>query len=194
MSDKAQRVVLWTLALLLTVGTGLALRYARGYRPLAGFGGTSLPPRHLGIRFDGIKAVGREGGRRSWVLTAGRMETTPSRTQLLFSDGIRATLFPLKNRPAATLTARSATYDDTRRALQIAGSIVCTVRGLRLLGETVEWDAGSSVVRSPGAVRAVHPRGEVRGEQLTINIRTGEYTLRNIQAEFRVDPSEELPL
>jgi hypothetical protein len=195
MTDRAQRIALWIVALLLVVGTGLALRFARGYRPLAGLSSPGSPlPADVGVRFDGITVVGRHKNRPAWTLTAGRVDTTRSRSRVEFSGGIRAALLPDKGRPAATIAAPAASYDALSRILQVSGNIVCRAGDLRINTASAQWEAGSNTVRCPGAVLAAHPRGEVRGEQLVVNIRTREYTLRNVRAGFRVDPTEELPL
>ena len=195
MSDKAQRIVLWTVAILLVVGTSLALRYARGYRPLAGLGPAGSPfPGSVGIRLHGIQVVGRHQGTAAWTLKAGRVETTRARNRIDFSGGIVATLLPVQGRPAAALTAPSATYDNLARALRLSGDVVCTLRDLRVTASSLVWDAGSNVVLCPGAVRATHPRGAVDGDGLTINIRTREYSVRNVRARFPVNSIEDLPL
>lgn len=187
MSDRAQRITLWILAVLLVTGTSLALRYARGYRPLAGLPASSAFPPNVNLRFEDIRVVGRSKGRPAWVLTAGRVETTRSRSRIEFADGVGATLLQ-NGRPAANLSAPTASYDTVSRSLRLWGSIVCHVRNLRVSTPVLFWDAGSNLVRCPGLVRITHARGDVRGEQLTVDIRGHEYTLRNVHAEFDVDP------
>jgi hypothetical protein len=194
MTDRAQRIALWTTALLLVVGTGLALRYARGYRPLTGFASDGPAfPADIGIRFDGITVIGRHKGRPAWTLKAGRVETTRSRDRFDFSGGIEAK-FLEKGKPAATLTAPAATYDNLTSALRLSGDIVCRIRDLRITTEALSWNSGSRLVRCPGLVRAASGRGEASGEQLTVDIRTRDFALRNVRARFRVDNLQEPPL
>ncbi len=187
MTDRAQRIALWIIAVLLVVGTSLALRYARGYRPLAGLGGgTPVFPADVGIRFDRITVIGRDKGRPAWTLKAGRVQTTRSRSRVDFSGGIQAALLD-KGKPAATLTAPTATYDNFARALRLSGNIVCTVRDLRISTGALNWDAGSNLVRCPGPVRATLRQGEVTGADLTLDLRTRTVTVRNAEANTTVE-------
>ena len=196
MSEKAQRIVLWGLAVLLVGGTALALRYARGYRPLAGLpvAEAGLLPADIGVRFEDVTLVGRDRGKRAWTLRAGRVETTRARHRIFFSEGITASLLPDKSRPAATLTAPRAEYDERGRTLRLQGAVVCRVGDLRVTAEALSWDAGSHLVRCPGPIRAADPRGTLRGENFAVDIRTREYTLRNVHLRFPVNQAGELPL
>ncbi len=196
MSEQAQRVVLWGLAILLVGGTSLALRYARGYRPLAGLPGADAPllPGDVGIRFENMTVAGRDRGKPAWTIRARRVETTRGRGRISFSGGVAASLLPGKDRPAATLTASSAAYDEIRRTLSLQGDILCAVRDLRVQTDTLFWDAGSRLVRCPGAIRATDRRGTLSGRDLAVNIRTREYTLRNIHLRFPVNEAGDLPL
>ena len=196
MSEKAQRIVLWGLALLLVGGTVLALRYARGYRPLAGLSGgeSSLLPGDIGVRLEKLTVVGRDRGRSAWIIKAGRVETTRARSRILFSGGIIASLLPGKDRPAATLTAPAALYDEWGRKLDLQSDVVCAVRDLRVAAAALHWDIGSHLVRCPGAIRATDRRGTLSGEDFSVNIRTREYTLRNVHLRFPLNEVGELPL
>ena len=195
MTDRAQRIALWTLALLLVAGTGLALRYARGYRPLAGLTNQgSLFPSEIGIRFDGITVVGRHKGRPAWTLKAGRVETTRSRSRVDFTGGIEAGLLPSKGVPAATLTARAAAYDNGARALRLWGDLVCTVRDLRITAGALTWDAGSNLVRCPGPVHATFRQGQITGQDMTVDLRTRTLTVRDAKANITLEDLQESPL
>jgi hypothetical protein len=194
MTDRAQRLVLWIVALALVAGTGLALRFARGYRPLAG-----LPPVPSpfdrgdgGLRFDGVTVVGRDRDRAAWTVNAGRVETTRSRGRVTFAGGIRADLLDAAGKSSATLTAPTATYDDLGRRLRLEGKIVCRVRDLSVTATRLEWDVGADQIRCPGPVRATLPRGEVRGEQLTVDVRSRAFRLRNVAARFLVNEAQDL--
>ena len=196
MSETTQRIVLWALAILLVGGTSLALRYARGYRPLAGLPGAEAPlfPGNVGIRFENILVAGRDRGKPAWTIRAGRVETSRTRGRIAFYAGVSASLLPGKDRPAATLTASSATYDEWKRTLRLQGDIVCAVRDLRVRTDALSWDAGSRFVRCPGPIRATERRGTLSGRDLAVNIRTREYTLRNVHLRFPVNEAGDLPL
>lgn len=196
MSETTQRFVLWALAILLVGGTILALRYARGYRPLAGLPGAESPllPGDVGIRFENMTVAGRDGGKPAWTIRARQVETTRTRSHILFSGGVAASLLPGKARPAATVTASRAAYDAGKRTLSLHGDILCAVRDLRVRTNQLSWDAGSRLVRCPGAIRATDRRGTLSGENFAVNIRTREYTLRNIHLRFPVNEAGDLPL
>lgn len=204
MSEKAQRIVLWGLAFLIVGGTILALRTARGYRPLAGLpgGGSSLLPGDIGLRLEKLTVVGRDRGRSVWIVRAGRVETTRDRNRILFFGGITASLLPSGSRPAAVLTAPSALYEERARRLSLpvpAGttapeSIVCTVRDLRVTATALQWDVGSHLVRCPGAIRALDRRGTLSGSDFQVNIGTREYVLRRVHLRFPLGAAGDLPL
>lgn len=105
MSDRAQRVLLWMLALLLVGGTGLALRYAGGYRPLAGLGpAPSGDPagRDQGIRFRKVSLSGREAGQVSWTLEAGQVEVARTQDRMVFGGGVTFDKMRVRRSPAAS--------------------------------------------------------------------------------------------
>lgn len=198
MSDRAQRIVLWCLAVLLVVGTGLALRYARGYRPLVGLTPTdaSALPGDVTLRFEGIKVVGRSNNQPAWRLTADRIDTTRSRSRLDFSGNIEASLLQ-SGKARAIFTAPFATFDANARALQATGNLLCRVRSPKRLNDTknelrietslLNWIVGSDLILCPGIVRATLPGVEVKGQQFQVDLRTRKYSLKNVTASFVVE-------
>lgn len=197
MSDRAQRISLWAAAVLLVVGTGLALRYARGYRPLAGLAasGPALPG-DIALRFERISVIGRANNQPAWTLTADRIDTTRSRSRIDFSGSIKATL--LRNgKSRASFTAPFATYDTGSQALQATGQLICLIRPpkreddrnneLRIESSLLNWYVGSHLVACPGKVTASLPGMTVRGEQFQVDLRTRNYSLKNIAAVFLVE-------
>ena len=187
MSEKTQRIVLWVLAILLVGGTGLALRFARGYRPLAGLPGDAPSlPLEISVRFRGLRVFGRDRGRPAWTLTAGQMDTTPAHARIQFSRGITAVLLD-RGKPAATLAAPAALYDSLVHTLHLTGAITGSFHNLRVTTSLLDWDTGSQIVRCPGAVHAVHPRGELSGNRLLLNLRTQEYTLEQFHLRAHID-------
>ena len=138
--------------------------------------------------------LGLEGTSPTELLRAGRAETTRARNRVLFSEGILARVLPAGGKAGATLTARDAVYDDLAHALSLSGNIVCSLPDLRIDTEQASWSAGSNVILCPSTVRASSSRGEVDGEQLTVDMRTKEFSLRNVRARFFVDETGKLPL
>ena len=245
MNDRAQRFLLWVLAVLLVGGTGLALRFARGYRPLAGLGpGPAYPDaaaNQPALRFDKITVSGRDKGSVAWRVRAGGVEMTRERDRFVFTGGITFDkLRPASSgkktqaaRTAWTLTARTAevtgaqtgenanfffsggdlrarllkadgktvaatlsspgataTYANQWRTLRLAGKPVVGVVGdLRVEAGLVDWTEDSRQVRCSGPVRATHPRGDLAGTDLTVNLETRAVTLQNAHGRFLVDES-----
>lgn len=189
MSERAQRFVLTFLALALVVGTGLALRYAAGYRPLAGLPGSPplLPP-DVGIRFEGVRVTGYLKGKPAWTGVARRIETTRARSRFDLSGGATLTLLQ-RGKTAATLTAPTASYDAYAKRLTVTGDIACQMPDLHVSSNLLFWTAGTSEVFCPGSVRAQMPQGEVNGEQLVVNLDTRAFSCRRVRGRFRVDES-----
>lgn len=245
MNDRAQRLLLWILAILLVGGTGLALRFARGYRPLAGLSpvpafedGANQPA----LRFGRITVSGRERGSAAWRVRAGGVEMTRERDRLVFTGGV--TFDKLRPAPAGkkiapprtawTLAARtaevtgaqrgenanfsfsggdlrarllktdgktvaatlaspgaSATYANQWRTLRLTGRpVVGNVGDLRIEAGIVDWTEDSHQVRCSGPVRATHPRGDLSGTDLTVNLDTHAATLQNAHGRFLVDDND----
>lgn len=106
MNDRAQRVLLWVLAVLLVGGTGLALRYARGYRPLAGLGSSpSSNPLadQSAVRFEKFTLSGWDRGARLWTLRAGVVGMTQMQDRTVLSGGVALDKFAA----AATAAGRA---------------------------------------------------------------------------------------
>lgn len=211
MSERLQRYLLWFLALTLVLGTGLALKYVRGYRPVAGYAfvNPSELPGDIALRFENVRAVGRSNNQRAWVLTAKRIDTTRTRSRIDFSGGVEATLLD-QGVPRAVFHAPQATFDSGAKLLVAAGQIDCTVRpaksgggpqigdaGKPLHFETTQviWNVGSRTVMCPGTVEVETPGLQVRGVNLTVDLRTREHSLKQFQATMTLndDASSDLP-
>src|SRR5262245_16387438 len=118
MSERAQRLLLWTLAAALVAGTAFSLRFARGYRAVAGLAPVTpgLPPNVI-LRLGGIRTEGRRDGRRAWTLRADRVDTTRSHDRVDFAGNVKATLLLPDGKPRATIAAPSASYTDNNKSL-----------------------------------------------------------------------------
>ncbi len=181
MTDRVQRAVLWTLAVVLGVGVGLALRYARGYRQLAGFGTVGpVMPETVGVELNNVRIIGRDKNKKAWIVRAGRINTTRTRTRFEFMGGISAQ-FLRDEKPRAVVNAPQAVYESATKTFTVSGGIVCRVRDLTVRTPRALWTVGENVLRCPGTVSAVLPGangGEMRGSNVTVNI-----TTRDIKAE-----------
>ncbi len=245
MNDRTQRFLLWILAILLVGGTGLALRFARGYRPLAGLSSGAAYPNAAdqpALRFGKITVSGRERGSVAWRVRAGGIEMTRERDRFVFTGGVtfdklrpaasgktpgspraawtlsaqtaevtgaqmgqnanflfsggnlRARLLKTDGKTvAATLSSpgATATYANQWRTLRLAGKpVVGSVGDLRVEADVVDWTEDSHQVRCLGPVRATHPRGDLSGTDLTVNLDTRAVTLQNAHGRFLVDDTD----
>jgi hypothetical protein len=190
-SDRLQRFLMWFFAIVLVVGTVAALRYARGYRPLAGFGysGPSDLPADIALRFENVHVSGRRDNRKAWTIAAGQVQTTATRTRLDFSRGITATLLD-NDRPRAVVTGPQATYDANAKVLVAAGQINCRIHpkagqsgsDLSIDAAEVVWSVGSHVVSCPGPVQARLDGTVLSGTDLAVDLQTREQSLHNFKA------------
>lgn len=199
MSDRAQRILLWAVAVLLVAGTALALQYVRGYQPLAGFGGPSRSPlpTDIALRFDRVRVVGRTGNQPAWTLTANQIDTTQNRSRVTFRGQIAATLLQ-DGKKRAALQAPSAVYDAIHKQLAVNGGVACTMSDpkagstlLRIHSPDLEWKVDSHLVEASGPVTATLPNGDtVQGNQLAVDLRNRNLSLKNVHATFYVEEGE----
>lgn len=201
MTERAQQLLLWSLAIVLVVGTALALRYLKGYSPLAGFAPSSSPlPAGIVLRFDRVRAVGRSENHPAWTLTADNVDTTQGRTRVTFRGNVHAELLQ-QGKARATMTADRAVYDPQQKVLAVDNGISCKVRDpatgrntLQIHADDIQWQVNSHLVRSSGLVRATFDNGDtVQGDQMALDIQTRDMSLKNIRATFYVQEGGDTP-
>ena len=201
MSERAQRYLLWLLAVCLVGGTAVALRLARDRGNHLGFGLSTPSPLmgDIALRFNHVRVVGRRDNKRAWTVNAGRIESTRSRTRLDFAGGVEATLLD-NEKPRATVTAPQATFDATARVLVAAGNLVGRVypanrhgAGDDLVIEAGQaiWNVGSHTLTCPGAVHAHLPNLDLRGTDFTVDLQTREHSLKRFEAEITLTGGDE---
>jgi lipopolysaccharide export system protein LptC len=182
MSERAQRWLLWILALVVVAGTAVALRFARGYRAVAG----------------------RRNNRPAWTVRADRVDTTRSHDQVDFAGNVLAKLLLPDGKPRATITAPFASYTDYNKTLTATDKIVILVHSvaanvkddLRVETEKVKWNVGARQVECPGSVRASLNASHVTGSSLTVDLKTRAFSLHHFNAILSLDdaPGAVLPL
>jgi len=201
MSDRAQRILLWIVAVVLVGGTSLALHYGRGYRPLAGFIAPSSPlPPDVALRFDRVRVVGRSKNRPAWTLTADHIETTQNHARVMFRGGVQASLLQ-NGKTRATMTAKGALYDTPRKLLTVDDGITCHVKdvatgrdALLINASDLAWQVDSHLVRSSGTVHAVFNGGDtIQGNQFVVDLNTHDMSLKNVHATFYVEEGSTAP-
>jgi hypothetical protein len=190
MSDRAQRAVLWILAISLVVGVALGLRYARGYRQLAGFGTVGpMMPENVGVELNKVRIIGRDKNKKAWVVRAGRINTTRTRTRFEFEDGISAQ-FLRDEKPRAVVTAPRAVYEAASKTFTVNGGVVCRVRDLTVRTPSVFWTVGENILRCPETGSAVLPGaggGTLRGQNVTINITTRDIKAEKVSVKLQIE-------
>lgn len=198
MSDRAQRILILLLAIGLVGGTVAALKYARGYRPLAGLGPAGPSgPGDIGIHFQDVKVIGRKDNKRAWTLRADTVDTTRSKSRVAFQGNIRAELLEGKQ-VRAIVTAPQANFDVNAKVLAASGDLTCRIRptnprqkdDLVVRTDQVYWNVGAKTVLCPNTVTVTAPNASVTGRQLDINIATRDFTLTNFRADFAVEEGD----
>lgn len=115
MNERVQRVALVAVALLIGVGISLALRQAKERGALSLTTVVAPPPvPTVSVRFRGTRVTGYEDSAPAWVLTAPVIDTERDRRTMRFPEGLTVTLLD-QGKPAATLTAPTATFTDQTR-------------------------------------------------------------------------------
>jgi lipopolysaccharide export system protein LptC len=199
MAENFQRFLLWLLAIGLIVGTALALRYAVGYRYVAGLGTPppSLPP-NVYLRLTGIKVTGHKDGKPAWYVTADRIDTTKNKDKVDFVGNIKAELLQ-SGQPRATFTAEKATYNEPTKMLIAEGkpgqNLAVIVRGanprpdtaLTLSTDTIQWNIGSRQILCPNAVNLTVKDLTLNGVQLRVDLNTREYSIQKWSGTFLIE-------
>lgn len=198
MAERVQRFLLWLLAIGLVVGTAAALRYATGYRHVAGLGAPppSLPP-NVYLRLSGITVTGRKDGKEAWVVTADRVDSSRNRDRVEFTGNIRAELLQ-NGQSRATLQADKATLSEVTKVLTVegkpGGNLNAVIRGEKatpgseLTVETGQliWNIGSRQIACPGAVRITLKDMILDGVQLAVDLNTKRFSLNEWKGTFHI--------
>ena len=202
MSESAQRLLLWCIAIAVVVGTGVALRYARGYQAVAGIAalGETLPP-NVNLRLQKLQVRGRKDNKLAWTMKADRLDTTRLRDRIEFMGRIEA-VFIRDNATRARMTADSATYTDAPKVLTVRGNLKAVLRGdsrqqerdLQFQTGQVIWNVGAKQLNCPGKVRLVSGNDFVEGEKLAIDLRTRDYDMKNVSGKVVIDNADPNPL
>lgn len=184
MSEHLQRATLALAAFLVVGGTILALRFARGYRPLTGFAAIGPPALTVqGLRFENVRVIGRHENKPAWRATAQRVDTDRARFRISFHGGVVAELFR-DGKVRAVVTAPSAVYEEGARRFVLYGDVRCRVRELVVATTTAEWYVGTRMIRLPQPVRAQLGDNWFEGAALDVDLITRKYTVQRPRAVF----------
>ncbi len=197
MSERFQQVLIWITAVLLIVGTGIALRYAGGYRQIAGITTPTILPPSVSLRLKDVIAAGRRNNQLSWTLKADQVDSSRDRTKVDFQGNIAIKMFT-DGQERGVLTADLATYLSLNQMLSVSGKVVGILRdtkalrgeALRLQTDTVHWNIGARHVICPNDVAITVKDGVVRGNQLSVDLKTRDQTMRNVEAEFTLSGND----
>ena len=239
MNERTQRILLVLAALLLTLGTGIALRRAR-------LNGTlSLTPAiapqlsaQVALRFRDVSVTGYEEGQAAWIITSKVIDTERGRQTMRFTQGLKATLLSQgkpgaylvspaatftnqtrldftgglkatllqEGKPRATLSAPTATFDTKGKVFTASGAITIKVqppatptRGelpaslgtLTAFCTQLRYEVGKKLVTCPGNIKLITEKGdEVYGQNLTLNVETHDFSLRESTSRIRARKDE----
>jgi hypothetical protein len=193
MRERTARLVLPFVAALVVVATALALRFVKDYRPaLLSPAIAPALPATVDIRLEDVTVRGRDRGRDVWSVHAARIDAARGRTRLELAGGIVARLLNGAKTPT-TLTAPTAVYDRTGKLLTVSGGILVTIppgnanpTGGTLTIETPQalWAIGTKTLSCPGTVTGRFARGVLLGDDLKVNLETGDKSLRNFRGRY----------
>lgn len=102
--------------------------------------------------------VGRHQGVKSWEIHARRVIAAASGRTTTFIGVTHGTLYR-DGRPAATVSAGKAVYDDTTKTLRVSGGLRLNVNGVLLTTERLNWSTATGRLRCPGPVAAAWTHG-----------------------------------
>lgn len=170
MSERVQRLLLILVALLLTLGTGLALRRAQQSGALSLAAAIAPPPSaNVSVRFRGVQVTGYENAQRAWVLAATVIDTERDRRTMRFPEGLKVTLLD-QNQPAAQLSAPDAVFTDQTK-LDFPRGLETTLlqKGkprATLSAPTATFDTKAKVFLAAGSIQVIvlPPDKPTRGE------------------------------
>jgi LPS export ABC transporter protein LptC len=193
MPERLQRFLLWFIALGLTVGTGVALRFAGGYRRMAGFENPVTLPPNVTLRLNDVSAVGRKNNQKAWSLTAKQVDSSKDRSRVDFVGDINVVLYS-EHKPRATVKANTATYLAPNQTLIVGGGVVGVLKDpqsgtddLKLETNQVQWSIGGRQVNAPNAVTLTLKDGRITGTNMTVDLTTRDYSMDNFEADLALD-------
>jgi hypothetical protein len=189
------------LFILLCIGVYLAVRFVQSApRSVISLSGNqpALPP-NVNLRLTGLSLTGRKEGKVAWTMKADRLDTTRDHNELDFAGNVQAVLLE-QEKPRATIKAAAAHYSNVRKLLEASGPLICILRppspggeDLRIETDHVTWNVGERRVLCPGRVHAVQGDRIAEGEQLTVDLRTRNFSLRNFAVTLPVNEDVALP-
>jgi lipopolysaccharide export system protein LptA len=97
--------------------------------------------------------VGRRQGSKSWEIHARRVIAASDGRTTTFIGVTHGTLYR-NGRPAATVSAGKAVYDDTIKTLRVSDGLRLRVNGLVLSTKNLNWSTATGRLRCPGTVTA----------------------------------------
>lgn len=197
MSERIQQILIWVAAIALILGTGVALRYAGGYRQMAGLAPPPNLPPNISLRLKGVRASGRHNHELAWNMKADQVDSTRDRTKMDFLGNIVMKMFT-SNQERGTMTANTATYLSLNQMLTVSGNVVGTLRdpqmargeAFRLNTDVVHWNIGARHAICPNAVTITLKDGVIHGNQLDVDLKTRDHTMQNFEAELNIEGSE----
>jgi LPS export ABC transporter protein LptC len=160
----------------------------------------ALPP-NVNLRLTNLSLTGRKEGKPAWTMQADRMDTTRDHNELDFAGNIHAELLQ-EGVSRATVRASTAHYSNASKLLIASGSVVCVAHppkegegeDIRMESDRVTWNIGERRIVCPNLVRVVQGEYQATGEQLTVDLKTRNVTLRNFMITLPVNEDGTLPL
>jgi lipopolysaccharide export system protein LptA len=130
--------------------------------------------------------VGRHNGRRIWRIHAGDIRVAADGHTTTFVGIDRGTLYR-NERPAASITAARAVYNDDTATLLVTGGLTLSSHGVTAHTSRIDWREHEDRVRCPEPVVIAWKGGFVRAESVETNTKMSEITGRGVSAAAQVE-------
>jgi lipopolysaccharide assembly outer membrane protein LptD (OstA) len=189
MTERTQRLLLVIAALLLTLGTGVALRRAR----LGGILGLTpaiapFPTTQVAVRFHDVSVTGYEEGSPSWMITTKVIDTERDRQTMRFPQGLKVTLLD-QGKPGAYLIAPTAAFTNQTQLEFTAGLETTLLQNGKpratLSAPKASFDTKAQIFTASGAinVKVLPPSKPTPGE---LPLSLGNLTILCTQLRYEV--------
>jgi len=195
MRKEPARIILVIVTLALSVLTVWSWRYFARYRPFADLSqGPSMSDAN--VKIDTVFVRGTTHGIRTWDLHAARAILSHDRLDLNAQTVDSATLYSDKGTRIVSLSADSARFHNAfsidasspvSGLLTISGHVQALVYGphrLTLQADRAIWNPVTNLLIVPGQTTARFAGGKATGQNLTIDVRSGQITLSDLHGTF----------
>ena len=136
------------------------------------------PPALSSSEMTGVQFEQSRNGTKEWLLTADRLYSTESDSDMLLED-VRALFYGTGGRNGETrISSQKARYDTETKQITLQGSVVVeNGKGYEMQTDSLEYLAAQKKIRTTSSVKIRGSNIAVSGNQLVYDTATGDYTI-----------------